>query len=185
MFFFARERETADEAVAGDVVGIPNHGTLSVGDTLSEGRELQVTGIPDFAPEIIRRIILKDPIKAKQLAKALNDLAEEGITQVFHPMIGADWLVGVVGALQLDVLASRVENEYGVPIINESMGIETARWLASDDKPALAGFLAKNRANLATDRSGAPVFLVRDRWVFEHLKKQSPEIEFLATRERT
>lgn len=184
MFFFARERETADEAVAGDVVGIPNHGTLSVGDTLTEGRDLQVTGIPDFAPEIIRRIVLRDPMKGKQLAKALNDLAEEGITQVFRPVVGADWLVGVVGALQLDVLSSRVENEYGVPVINESLGIETARWIASDDEKELKDFLAKNRSNLATDRAGNQVFLVRDRWVFEYTKKQNPKIEFLATRER-
>lgn len=184
MFFFARERETADEAVAGDVVGIPNHGTLSVGDTLTEGRQLQVTGIPDFAPEIIMRVILRDPIKSKQLAKALNDLAEEGVTQVFRPVLGSDWLVGVVGSLQLDVLTSRVENEYGTPIICESMGIDTALWIASDDKPALTQFLAKHRSNLATDRAGNPVFLVRDRWSFENTKKNAPEIKFLATRER-
>ncbi len=184
MFFFARERETADEAVAGDVVGIPNHGTLSVGDTLTEGRDLQVTGIPDFAPEIIRRVILRDPIKAKQLAKALNDLAEEGITQVFRPMLGADWLVGVVGALQLDVLTSRVENEYGVPIICETVGVETARWISADTEKQLDQFIAKNRTNLAHDRAGLPVFLVRDRWLFEHTKKTAPDITFSATRER-
>lgn len=185
MFFFARERETADEAVAGDIVGIPNHGTLSVGDTLTEGRDLQVTGIPDFAPEIIRRVILRDPIRAKQLAKALNDLAEEGVTQVFRPVTGSDWLVGVVGALQLDVLTSRVENEYGVPILCESINVETARWVAADEKADLDEFLAKNRPNLALDRAEAPVFLVKDRWLFEHTKKQWPKIRFLATRERT
>jgi peptide chain release factor 3 len=184
MFFFARERETADSAVAGDVVGIPNHGTLSVGDTLTEGRELQVTGIPDFAPEIIRRIILKEAIRAKQLAKALNDLAEEGVTQVFRPLAGSDWLVGVVGALQLDVLTSRVAHEYGVPILSESIGIETARWIAADNKADLEEFTAKNRATIALDRADAPVFLVKDRWLFEHTKKQWPNIRFLATRER-
>lgn len=185
MFFFARERETADKAVAGDVVGIPNHGTLSVGDTLTEGRELQVTGIPDFAPEIIRRVILKDPIRAKQLNKALNDLAEEGVTQVFRPALGADYLVGVVGALQLDVLTSRIANEYGVPIICEAMEVETARWVAADSKADLDKFIDKNRNNMAADRAGSPVFLVRDRWLFEHTKKQWPDIRFLATRERT
>jgi peptide chain release factor 3 len=184
MFFFARERETADEAVAGDVVGVPNHGTLSVGDTLTQGRKLQVTGIPDFAPEIIMRVVLRDPIKSKQLAKALNDLAEEGVTQVFRPLLGSDWLVGVVGALQLDVLTSRVENEYGTPIRCESIGIDTARWVASEDKAALTQFLNKNRANLANDRAGNPVFLVKDRWSFENVKKNAPEIKFLATRER-
>lgn len=185
MFFFARERETADEAVAGDVVGIPNHGTLSVGDTLTEGRDLQVTGIPDFAPEIIRRVILRDPIKAKQLAKALNDLAEEGVTQVFRPILGADWIVGVVGALQLDVLTSRVENEYGVPVVCESIGIETARWISATDKKTLDDFIAKNRTNLAHDRAGNDVYLVRDRWLFEHTKKTFPDVSFFATRERT
>ncbi len=184
MFFFARERETADDAVAGDVVGIPNHGTLSVGDTLTDGRDVQVTGIPDFAPEIIQRVILRDPIKAKQLAKGLNDLAEEGVTQVFRPVLGADWLVGVVGALQLDVLKSRVENEYGVPIICESIGIDTARWLASDEKSELERFLAGNRSNLANDRAGNPVFLAKDRWSLDYTQRQWPKIRFLATRER-
>lgn len=185
MFFFARERETVDEAVAGDVVGIPNHGTLSVGDTLTEGRQLQVTGIPDFAPEIIRRIVLAEPMKGKQLAKALNDLAEEGVTQVFRPVLGSDWLVGVVGTLQLEVLESRVAQEYGVAIRIESVGIETARWIVSDDKAELDRFAAQNRNALANDRAGSPVFLVRDRWVFDYTKKDWPNIQFLTTRDRT
>ena len=184
MFFFARERETADEAVAGDVVGIPNHGALSVGDTLSEGRKVQVTGIPDFAPEIIRRVILKDPIKAKQLSKALGDLSEEGVTQVFRPVMGSDWIVGVVGNLQLDVLTSRVDNEYGVPIICESYGVETARWLHSEEKGEVDRFIAKNRSAIAEDRVGAPVFLVRDRWYLGHMQKEWPKMQFLETRER-
>jgi peptide chain release factor 3 len=185
MFFFARERETADEAVAGDVVGIPNHGTLSVGDTLSEGRQVQVTGIPDFAPEIIRRVILRDPIKAKQLSKALSDLSEEGVTQVFRPIMGSDWIVGVVGNLQLDVLTSRVDNEYGVPILCESFGVETARWLASEEKGEVERFISKNRSAIAEDRTGAPVFLVRDRWFLGHVTKEWPKMRFLETRERT
>ncbi len=185
MFFFARERETADEAFPGDVVGIPNHGTLSVGDTLSEGREVMVTGIPDFAPEIIRRVLLRDPIKAKQLSKALSDLSEEGVTQVFRPILGSDWIVGVVGNLQLDVLTSRVDNEYGVPIVTESFGIETARWLHSDEKGEVDRFIAKNRSTIAEDRTGAPVFLVRDRWFLGHMQKEWPKMQFLETRERT
>lgn len=184
MFFFARERETADTAFAGDVVGIPNHGTLSVGDTLTEGSTLQVTGIPDFAPEIIRRIHLREPMKAKQLSKALTDLAEEGVTQVFRPMIGSDWLVGVVGALQLEVLEARIAAEYGVPVTCENAGVQTARWLAADDKAELQRFLTKNRSVLAEDRYGAPVFLVRDLWLFDYLKKDWPGIRFLNTRER-
>jgi peptide chain release factor 3 len=183
MFFFAQDRETADEAVAGDVIGIPNHGTLSVGDTLTEGRELKVTGIPNFAPEIIRRVRLADAIKAKQLAKALGDLAEEGVTQVYRPMIGSDWLVGVVGPLQLDVLQTRVEGEYGVPIGFETIGYDTARWVASDDPKALKDFLAANRSTTGEDRHGAPVFFANSKWALDRAAKNYPEIRFLATRE--
>ena len=184
MFFFAQERETAEEAVAGDVIGIPNHGTLNVGDTLTEGRAIQVTGIPDFAPEIIRRVRLAEAIKAKQLGKALGDLADEGVTQVFRPMIGSDWLVGVVGALQLDVLASRISNEYGVPIAFESTAAEMARWAAAADKNELKRFVAANRAVLAEDRTGAPVYLARDAWSLKFMQQDWPNIRFLTTRER-
>lgn len=184
MFFFAQERETAEAAVAGDVIGIPNHGTLSVGDTLTEGQDIQVTGIPDFAPEIIRRVRLTEAIKAKQLGKALADLADEGVTQVFRPMIGSDWLVGVVGALQLDVLASRVENEYGVPIAFESTSADSARWAVSDDKNELKKFVAANRSVLAEDRNGAPVYLARDAWSLKFMQQDWPAIRFLTTRER-
>ncbi|MEJ8574305.1 peptide chain release factor 3 [Microbaculum marinum] len=183
MFFFAQDRETADEAVAGDVIGIPNHGTLSVGDTLSEAKPVKVTGIPNFAPEIIRRVRLSDAMKAKQLAKALNDLAEEGVTQVYRPVIGADYIVGVVGPLQLDVLATRVENEYGVPIGFEPIGYDTARWVASDDAKALKDFLDRNRSTMGTDRQGAPVFFANSKWALERAAKNFPEIRFLATRE--
>ncbi|WP_436637776.1 peptide chain release factor 3 [Microbaculum sp. FT89] len=183
MFFFAQDRETADEAVAGDVIGIPNHGTLSVGDTLTEGKAVKVTGIPNFAPEIIRRVRLADAMKAKQLAKALNDLAEEGVTQVYRPMIGADWIVGVVGPLQLDVLATRVENEYGVPIAFESMSYDTARWVASDDTKTLKDFIAANRSTMGEDRHGSPVFFANSRWALDRAAKNYPDIRFLATRE--
>ena len=185
MFFFAQERELANEAVAGDVVGIPNHGTLSVGDTLTEGSLLQVTGIPNFAPEIIRRVRLTDAIKAKGLAKALNDLAEEGVTQVFRPMTGADWLVGVVGPLQIEVLSSRIASEYGVSVAFEDAGYETARWVTSADPAEVKRFVAAHRSVLAEDRTGAPVFLVRNSWEFRRAEKDWPQITFAATRERT
>ena len=183
MFFFAQDRETADEAVAGDVIGIPNHGTLSVGDTLTQGMTARVTGIPHFAPEIIRRVRLSDAMKAKQLAKALNDLAEEGVTQVYRPVIGADWLVGVVGPLQLDVLATRVEGEYGVPIRFEPVGYDTARWVESDDPKGLKRFLDKNKSTMGEDRHGKPVFFANSRWALERAEKNHPEIRFLATQE--
>jgi peptide chain release factor 3 len=169
--------------VAGDVVGIPNHGTLSVGDTLTEGAAVQVTGIPNFAPEIIRRVRLEDAMKAKQLGKALNDLAEEGVTQVFRPTTGADWLVGVVGPLQLDVLASRLAAEYGVPVAFESAGFETARWVgAADDE--LKRFVARHGSVLAHDRAGAPVFLARNPWELNRAQKEWPQVRFGATKER-
>ncbi len=184
MFFFAQERETVDEAVAGDVVGIPNHGTLSVGDTLTEGRARRVTGIPNFAPEIIRRVRPVDAMKAKRLTKALNDLAEEGVTQVFRPMIGADWLVGVVGPLQIEVLAARIEAEYGVPIAFEAAGFDTARWVGAEDPLELKRFIAENRNVLALDRAEAPVFLARSAWELQRLEKLWTGIRFSATRER-
>ena len=184
MFFFAQDRETLDEAVAGDVVGIPNHGTLSVGDTLTEGSAIRVSGIPNFAPEIIRRVRPVDAIKAKGLVKALDDLAEEGVTQVFRPMIGSDWLVGVVGPLQIEVLAARIESEYGVPIAFESAGYETARWIGAADPAELKRFITGNRSVLATDRAEAPVFLARSTWELQRLEKLWPAIRFSATRER-
>ncbi|MGF1625106.1 MAG: peptide chain release factor 3 [Alphaproteobacteria bacterium] len=184
MFFFAQDREVADSAVAGDVVGIPNHGTLSVGDTLTEGSALQVTGIPNFAPEIIRRVRLADPIKAKQLAKALNDLAEEGVTQVFRPRIGSDWLVGVVGPLQLDVLAARVTKEYGVPIAFEAAGYELARWPAAEDPKEMKRFVAANGLSLAEDRQGATVVLTPSAWALQRMQRDWPSIQFKSTRDR-
>lgn len=184
MFFFAQDRELAEEAVAGDVVGIPNHGTLSVGDTLTEGRDVRVSGIPNFAPEIIRRVRPVDAIKAKQLAKALHDLAEEGVTQVFRPMIGADWLVGVVGPLQIEVLAARIASEYGVPAEFESAGYETARWIGADTEAELKRFVGANRGALAEDRTGAPVYLARSAWELQRIQKEWTTIRFDVTRER-
>ncbi|WP_082537525.1 MULTISPECIES: peptide chain release factor 3 [unclassified Aureimonas] len=184
MFFFAREREIADEAVAGDIVGIPNHGTLSVGDTLTEGSEFNVTGIPSFAPELIRRVRLPDAMKTKQLAKALNDLAEEGVVQVFRPVIGAAWLVGVVGALQLEVLQSRLINEYGVEVMLETSAFDTARWVDSDDPAELERFVKSNQGDLARDREDRPVFLARNSWELGYAQKNYPAVRFATTKER-
>src|SRR5262249_16510367 len=128
-FFFAQDRVTAEEAFAGDVVGIPNHGTLRIGDTLTEGEEIAFHGVPSFAPEIWRRIKLKDAMKAKKLREALKQLAEEGVVQLFLPYDGSGAIVGVVGALQLDVLAERMEAEYGLPIGFEPTRFSLARWI--------------------------------------------------------
>jgi peptide chain release factor 3 len=184
IFFFAQDRSLAEEAYPGDIIGIPNHGTLRVGDTLTEGEDLRFTGIPDFAPEILRRVRLADPMKAKQMRKALEDLAEEGVTQVFRPMTGADWIVGVVGALQLDVLSSRIEQEYAVPVAFEAAPFDTARWVFSTDAARLKIFIEQNRSAMSEDREGAPVYLVRNGWELNRMKENFPEIVFSATRER-
>jgi peptide chain release factor 3 len=184
IFFFARERELAEEALPGDIIGIPNHGTLRVGDTLAEAADIRFTGIPNFAPEILRRVRLDDPIRAKQLRRALEDLAEEGVTQVFRPLLGAEWIVGVVGQLQLDVLASRMASEYKVAIGLEVAPYETARWLAADDPAAIKRFIERNRASVADDRDDAPVFLARNAWELRYTMEEWPDIRFLTTRER-
>ncbi|HWJ88222.1 MAG TPA: peptide chain release factor 3 [Pelagibacterium sp.] len=184
MFFFAQERELADEAVAGDVVGIPNHGTLSVGDTLSEGPDVTVTGIPNFAPEILRRVHLSDASKTKQLAKALSDLAEEGVVQVFKPTLGSGYYVGAVGPLQLDVLTSRASAEYGVPIRIEPAQYITARWVKVNDQAQFEKFAALHRLNIAEDRYGDPVFLAPSQWEIDRCAKDFPELVFMATKDR-
>jgi peptide chain release factor 3 len=184
IFFFAQDRSLAEEAYPGDIIGIPNHGTLRVGDTLTEGEKIRFTGIPDFAPEILRRVRLADPMRAKQMRKALEDLAEEGVTQVFRPMTGAEWIVGVVGALQLDVLSSRIEQEYSVPVAFEPAPYDTARWIFSADAARLKLFIEQNKSAMSEDREGAPVYLVRNGWELNRMKENFPEIIFSATRER-
>ncbi|MDE2619590.1 MAG: peptide chain release factor 3 [Sphingomonadales bacterium] len=183
ILFFAQDREIADTAEAGDIIGIPNHGTLRVGDTLSEKNDLRFTGLPNFAPEILRRVALKDPTKTKQLRKALDDLSEEGVIQVFYPEIGAQWIVGVVGQLQLDVLISRLEAEYKVEAVLEASPFDTARWLKGTDA-ALKNFADFNKSNLAKDRDGDPVFMARSAWDVSYQQEKNPELTFSATKER-
>ncbi len=185
IFFFAQEREIADEALPGDIIGIPNHGVLRVGDTLTEGEALRFTGLPTFAPEILRRVRLEDPIRAKQMHKALQDLAEEGVAQLFRPVSGSDWIVGVVGALQLDVLASRLDAEYKVAIRFEPAPFETARWVAADKPADLKAFLDAHRFAIAEDADNAPVFLARNAWDLQRTIEDWKQIRFTATRERS
>jgi peptide chain release factor 3 len=177
-FFFAREREIADEAFAGDVVGIPNHGTLRIGDTLTEGEDVNFVGVPYFAPEILRRVRLDDAMKAKKLRQALAELAEEGVVQLFRPQDGAAPLVGVVGTLQLDVLAARLGAEYGVAIGFETTPYALARWVSSADKAALARFVAANRSAMADDVDGDPVFLATSAFMMRRAEELAPEIVF-------
>jgi len=184
ILFFAQNREVADEAYPGDIIGIPNHGTLRVGDTLSERADVRFTGLPNFAPEILRRVVLKDPTKTKQLRKALDDMAEEGVTQVFYPEIGSNWVIGVVGQLQLEVLISRLDAEYKVAAGLEMAPYETARWISSDDPAALKQFLDLNRGALAKDRDGNPVFMAKTAWEVGYVADRYPKVKFAATRER-
>ena len=183
ILFFAQDREIADSAEPGDIIGIPNHGTLRVGDTLSETNKVRFTGLPNFAPEILRRVALKDPTKTKQLRKALDDLSEEGVIQVFYPEIGASWIVGVVGQLQLEVLISRLEAEYKVEAMLEPAPFDTARWLKGSEA-ALKQFSTFNMSNLAKDRDGDPVFMARSSWDVSYQQERNPELVFSATKER-
>ena len=141
----------ADEAFAGDVVGIPNHGTLRIGDTLTEGEDVAFLGVPSFAPEILRRVRLMDAMKAKKLKQALQEMAEEGVVQVFRPLDGSPALVGVVGPLQLDVLKVRLKEEYGLPVDFEPAEFQMARWISVDDRKKLEEFVAANNSSIAED----------------------------------
>ncbi|MGH7043298.1 MAG: peptide chain release factor 3 [Acetobacteraceae bacterium] len=177
-FFFAREREIAEEAFAGDVVGIPNHGTLRIGDTLTEGEAINFLGVPSFAPEILRRVRLDDAMKAKKLRQALVELAEEGVVQLFRPQDGAAPIVGVVGALQLDVLAARLGAEYGVGMGFDTTPFALARWISSPDRSALDRFIAANRGAVADDVDGDPVFLATSEFMLRRTADLAPAVTF-------
>jgi peptide chain release factor 3 len=184
IFFFAQSRDLAEEAWPGDIIGVPNHGQLRVGDALSAGESIRFTGIPNFAPEILMRVRLADPMRTKHLGRALADLAEEGVTQVFRPLIGNDWIVGVVGQLQLDVLETRLAAEYDVPITFEAAPYVTARWCDADDRAELERFVGAKRGSLAEDGDGNPVFMARNNWDLGRAQEDFPKIRFTATRER-
>jgi peptide chain release factor 3 len=178
-FFFAKDRAIADEAYAGDVVGIPNHGTLRIGDTLTEGEALNFVGVPSFAPEILRRVRLGDAMKAKKLKQALQELAEEGVVQVFRPHDGSPALIGVVGPLQLDVLKVRLAEEYGLPVDFDVSEFELARWISSDDEAVLDTFMSTNRSGIADDLDGDPVFLARNQFYLDYTRERAAGIAFV------
>lgn len=184
IFFFAQQRETIEEAFAGDIIGIPNHGTLRVGDTLTEGENLKFEGIPNFAPEVLRRVILADAMRAKQLNKALNDMAEEGVAQIFRPVFGSWPILGAVGTLQLDVLVSRLDQEYGVPIKLEPAPFETARWITADNPDLVRKFCESYRSSIAEDKDDALVFLAKNAWTLSRAMEEWPDIQFHKVRER-
>ncbi|WP_454629132.1 peptide chain release factor 3 [Bradyrhizobium cenepequi] len=177
-FFFAQDRSVADEAFAGDVVGIPNHGTLRIGDTLTEGEDLNFVGVPSFAPEIVRRVRLTDAMKAKKLKEALQQMSEEGVVQVFRPRDGAPALVGVVGPLQLDVLKARLDAEYSLPVEFEVSEFQLARWVSSDDRKKLEAFIAANGSGIADDVDGDPVFMARNEFYLGYTQERADGITF-------
>ncbi len=177
-FFFAQDRALVEEAYSGDVVGIPNHGTLRIGDTLTEGEDLTFMGVPSFAPEILRRVRLADAMKAKKLKQALQELAEEGVVQVFRPSDGSPALVGVVGPLQLDVLKNRLDAEYGLDVGFETAEFQLARWISSPDPKGLASFVAANGAGIAADLDGDLVFLARNQFYLDYTRERAPGILF-------
>ncbi len=183
VLFLARERELAEDAWAGDIIGIPNHGTLRIGDTLSESETLHFTGVPSFAPEVLQRVHLDDPMKIKHLRKALEHFAEEGASQIFKPLTGSDWIVGVVGPLQFEVLSARIEAEYNIPAKFEIAGVEIARWVEGTDDAVLKAFADKNKMNCAEDHDGALVFLARNNWHLDKTIDENPGLKFNKTRE--
>ena len=184
VFFLARERNLAEEAWPGDIIGIPNHGSLRIGDTLTEGEAIRITGIPNFAPEILQRVKVEDPMKSKHLKHALEQLAEEGVTRVFKPLNGGDWIVGVVGALQLDVLTARLAAEYDLATRLDGAPFQAARWLEADERAELERFRIKNPSASAEDHDGVPVFLARNAWDLRTTIEEWPRIRFTETREQ-
>ncbi len=181
--FMAQDRTGVEEAFAGDIIGIPNHGTIKIGDTFTEKEILKFIGIPSFAPELFRRIRLRDPLKAKQLQKGLEQLAEEGAVQLFRPLVNNDYILGAVGLLQFDVIVSRLAEEYSVNATYESVNIHTARWIHSDDKKQLDDFKDYYNQDLALDAENALAYLAPSPWKLESAEERYSQIEFRTTRE--
>jgi peptide chain release factor 3 len=181
--FQADKRQQVEEAWPGDIIGLHNHGPIQIGDAFSEGEELKYEGIPYFAPELFRRVVLKDPLKSKQLLKGVTQLAEEGATQVFRPFRNNDLILGAVGALQFDVAVHRLKGEYGVEAQVEPVGVATARWIACDDDSELGRFREKAFENLAEDGDGQLVYLAPTRVNLSLAEERYPSVRFLATRE--
>jgi peptide chain release factor 3 len=182
VLFLAADRELAEEAWAGDIIGIPNHGQLRIGDALTEGEALRFTGIPSFAPELLQTVRALDPMKAKHLDKALMQFAEEGAAKVFKPMIGSGFIVGVVGALQFEVLASRIEIEYGLPVRFEPSQFTSARWITGP-KAEVERLVNINKQHIATDHDGDAVFLTRLQWDIDRVQRDYPDLKLSATKE--
>ncbi|MEK6748149.1 MAG: peptide chain release factor 3 [Pseudomonadota bacterium] len=183
MTFMAQERAHVEEAFPGDIIGLHNHGTIQIGDAFTQGEELQFTGIPHFAPELFRRARLRDPLRAKSLQKGLEQLSEEGATQLFKPLNNNDLILGAVGVLQFDVVAERLKTEYGVEAVFEPVNVSTARWVQCSDAKKLEEFRKKAEDNLAIDGAGELTYIASTRVNLELTMERWPDIEFRATRE--
>jgi len=181
--FLAADRQHLDEAHAGDIIGLHNHGTINIGDTFTEGEKLMFTGIPNFAPEMFRRVVLRDPLRMKALQKGLDQLCEEGATQVFRPLRNNDLILGAVGMLQFDVVAFRLQDEYGVQATWENVNVHTARWVYGPDAKQLGEFRAKAYEHLAVDHAGALVYLAPTRVNLQLTLERWPDLTFRETRE--
>ncbi|MFM9942543.1 MAG: peptide chain release factor 3 [Hyphomicrobiaceae bacterium] len=186
-FFFAQDRSLAEEAFAGDIVGIPNKGLLRIGDAVTEGEDLQFVGIPSFAPEILRRLRLEDAIRARKLHEALRELAEEGLVQIFSPVDGTPPLVGVIGALQLDVVADRLASEYSLTVAFETTSFEAVRWIEpkdGKDKSAVDSFLGRYRSAVGRDLDGDPVYLAESSFNLSWTADKNPDIKLVEIKTR-
>jgi peptide chain release factor 3 len=181
--FLAADRQHAEEAYAGDIIGLHNHGTINIGDTFTEGEDLTFTGIPNFAPEMFRRVVLRDPLRMKALQKGLDQLCEEGATQLFRPLRNNDLILGAVGQLQFDVVAFRLQDEYSVQATWDNVNVYTARWVYCADPRKLAEFRTKAHDNLALDHSGALVYLAPTRVNLQLTEERWPDVRFRETRE--
>jgi len=183
--FLAGERAQADEAWSGDIIGLHNHGTIQIGDTFTAGKDFKFIGVPHFAPELFRRVRLKDPLKSKHLRQGLTQLSEEGATQLFMPLTNNDLILGAVGILQFDVVVFRLQQEYKVDCGYEPVNISTARWIECDDPKMLAEFRKKNELNLAIDGGGHLTYLAPTRVNLTLTEERWPDVAFRTTREIT
>ena len=181
--FMAADRAQAEEAYAGDIIGLHNHGTINIGDTFTQGERLTFTGVPDFAPEIFRRAVLKDPLRMKALQKGLSQLCEEGATQLFRPLRNNDLVLGAVGQLQFEVVAFRLQDEYGVQCVFDPVAVHTARWVHASNERKLEEFTARAHEHLARDHKGALVYLAPSRINLQLTLERWPDIRFSETRE--
>ena len=181
--FLASDRGHVEEAYPGDIIGLHNHGTIRIGDTFTQGEELKYTGTPNFAPELFRRAVLKDPLRMKALQKGLDQLSEEGATQLFRPLKNNDLILGAVGVLQFDVVAQRLKDEYKVDCLFENVSVATARWIECDDPKVLDRFRDKAYDNLALDQAGELVYIAPTRVNLDLAIERWPDVRFLATRE--